>query len=60
MTSRVYEKDKAFSVDPVYIGRAAREITFQAMRISWVAFAVDSVSSDLRNARLAEFAVFKG
>jgi len=40
-------------------GRAAREIAFPAKTISWVVFAVDSVSPETRNAGLAEFAVFK-
>jgi hypothetical protein len=40
-------------------GRAAREIVFPEKTISWVVFAVDSVSPETRNAGLAEFAVFK-
>jgi len=40
-------------------GRSAREIAFPPKTISWVIFAVDTVSPETRNAGLAELAVFK-
>ena len=40
-------------------GRSAREVAFPPKAISWVVFAVDTVSPETRNAGLAEFAVFK-
>jgi hypothetical protein len=40
-------------------GRSARELAFPEKTVSWVVFAVDSVSPETRNAGLAEFAVFK-
>lgn len=39
--------------------RSAREIVFPAKTISWVVFAVDTVSPETSNAGLAELAVFK-
>ena len=39
--------------------RSAREIVFPAKTVSWVVFAVDSVSPETANAGLAEIAVFK-
>ena len=39
--------------------RSAREISFPAKKITWLAFVIDSVSPETRNAGLAEMAVFK-
>jgi len=39
--------------------RAAREISFRPKKITWLAFIIDSVSKETRNAGLAEIAVFK-
>ncbi len=39
--------------------RSAREIVFPAKTVSWVVFAVDTVSPETSNAGLAEMAVFK-
>jgi hypothetical protein len=39
--------------------RSARQVAFSPKRVSWIVFAVDSVSSETRNAGLAEIAVFK-
>lgn len=39
--------------------RLAREISFPAKKITWLAFIIDSVSQETRNAGLAEIAVFK-
>jgi len=38
---------------------SACEIAFSAKQVSWIVFAVDSVSRETRNAGLAEFAVFR-
>jgi len=38
--------------------RSAREVVFPAKTVSWVVFAVDSVSQETANVGLAEFAVF--
>ena len=40
-------------------GRSAREIVFPAKKISWMIFAVDTVSPETANVGLAEIAVFK-
>jgi hypothetical protein len=37
----------------------AREISFPAKTITWLAFVIDSVSKETRNAGLAEIALFK-
>jgi hypothetical protein len=39
--------------------RSAREITFPVKTVSWVVFAVDTVSKETANVGLAEIAVFK-
>jgi hypothetical protein len=39
--------------------RSAREIVFPAKKVSWIVFAVDTVSKETTNAGLAEMAVFK-
>lgn len=39
--------------------KSAREISFPAKKITWLAFIIDSVSKETRNAGLAELAVFK-
>jgi hypothetical protein len=39
--------------------RSAREISFRPKKINWLAFIIDSVSSETRKAGLAEIAVFK-
>lgn len=39
--------------------RLAREISFPAKKVTWLAFIIDSVSQETRNAGLAEIAVFK-
>ena len=39
--------------------RSAREFVFPAKTISWVVFAVDSVSPETANVGLAEMAVFR-
>jgi len=39
--------------------KSAREIAFPAKQVSWIVFAVDTVSKETRNAGLAEIAVFR-
>jgi len=39
--------------------KSAREVAFPAKQVSWIAFAVDTVSKETRNAGLAEIAVFQ-
>jgi hypothetical protein len=39
--------------------RSAREVAFPAKQVSWIVFAVDTVSKETRNAGLAEIAVFQ-
>lgn len=39
--------------------KSAREISLPAKKISWLAFIIDSVSKETRNAGLAEIAVFR-
>ncbi len=39
--------------------RSAREISFRPKKITWLAFIIDSVSKETRNAGLAEIAVFR-
>ncbi len=39
--------------------RSAREVVFSAKTVSWIVFAVDTVSPETANAGLAEMAVFK-
>jgi len=39
--------------------RSAKEIVFLAKTVSWVVFAVDTVSPETSNVGLAEIAVFK-
>lgn len=40
-------------------GRAAKEITFPEKEVTWLAFAIDSVSATTTNTGLAEIAVFR-
>jgi len=39
--------------------KSAREISFRPKKVTWLAFIIDSVSKETRNAGLAEIAVFK-
>jgi hypothetical protein len=39
--------------------KSAREVAFPAKQVSWIVFAVDTVSKETRNAGLAEIAVFR-